>query len=49
MDRQYKSKLVCVECGENHPACLQFHHLDKEDKSFDIGSIVGKLIHLLKD
>ena len=40
--RRYKSKLCCVECGENHPACLQFHHRDREDKSFGIGGAIGR-------
>jgi hypothetical protein len=40
--RQYKSKLVCMECGESHPACLQFHHRDRVGKSFNIGSIIGR-------
>src|SRR5260370_15104957 len=40
--RRYKSKLRCIECGENHPACLQFHHHDREVKSFTIGSIIGR-------
>lgn len=30
----YKLALECVECGENHPATLDFHHLG--DKSFGI-------------
>lgn len=33
-----KSKLSCVECGENHPACLDFHHNDSSDKDFNIGN-----------
>jgi len=40
--RRYKSKLACVECGENHPACIQFHHRNREEKSFTIGGIVGR-------
>jgi len=39
---QYKSTLHCVDCGENHPACLQFHHRDREAKSFNIGNIIGQ-------
>ena|SRR5579859_5269891 len=39
--RRYKSKLHCIECGENHPACLQFHHRERTDKSFTISSIIG--------
>ena len=23
-------------CGGNHPACLQFHHRDKSEKSFNV-------------
>ena len=40
--RQYKSKLCCVECGENHPACLQFHHRNRAEKSFTISHIIGR-------
>ena len=38
--RTYKSELCCMECGENHPACLQFHHRDKEEKSFTMSNAV---------
>jgi hypothetical protein len=40
--RMYKSKLSCVKCGESHPACLHFHHQDRAEKSFTIGSIVAR-------
>src|SRR5438445_3045318 len=40
--RQYKSNLCCIECGENHPACLQFHHRDKGEKSFTIGWMLAR-------
>lgn len=40
--RRYKSKLRCVECGENHPACLQFHHRNRDEKSFTISSFIGQ-------
>jgi len=39
--RRYKSKLRCTMCGENHPACLQFHHRDREEKSFTISQGIG--------
>ena len=26
----------CIECGEKHPACLQFHHRNPENKEFTI-------------
>ncbi|MBV8695258.1 MAG: hypothetical protein JO125_07970 [Chloroflexi bacterium] len=31
-----KSQLCCADCGERHPATLQFHHLNSEDKVFNI-------------
>lgn len=40
--KRYKSTLSCVDCGESHSACLQFHHKDKDEKSFAISSIVGR-------
>ncbi|HEX8846164.1 MAG TPA: hypothetical protein VF791_16060 [Pyrinomonadaceae bacterium] len=32
----YKKGLACVRCGENHPATLQFHHRNHEEKEFEI-------------
>lgn len=32
--REYKKSLSCEVCGENHPACLEFHHIDPKEKSF---------------
>ncbi len=40
--RTYKNTLHCVDCGEKHPACLQFHHKNKEEKSFTISYIAGR-------
>jgi hypothetical protein len=37
--RDYKRTLYCMICGENHPACLQFHHRDRSEKSFSISNI----------
>ena len=39
--QQYKSKLCCVQCGESHPSWLQFHHRNREEKSFNVGKIIG--------
>lgn len=30
--RELKANSKCVRCKENHPACLDFHHLDKNGK-----------------
>lgn len=40
--KRYKSQFCCKLCGEKHPACLQFHHRDKNEKSFNIGSTIGR-------
>jgi hypothetical protein len=29
-------KAACMDCGEFHPACLQFHHRDPSQKSFEV-------------
>src|SRR3990167_7493009 len=31
-----KTKAGCMDCGETHPACLQFHHTDPTTKLFRI-------------
>lgn len=35
--KEYKKTLKCEICEENHPACLDFHHIDPTDKKFSIG------------
>jgi hypothetical protein len=35
--REYKKTLKCEICAENHPACLDFHHIDPAEKKFSIG------------
>lgn len=37
---EYKKTLECEECGENHPACLDFHHI--EDKNENISTLVKR-------
>lgn len=29
--RAFKKTLECTNCGENHPATLDFHHIDRHD------------------
>lgn len=29
---ELKKKYKCADCVENHPACIDFHHLDKQTK-----------------
>jgi hypothetical protein len=37
---QLKATLECAQCGENHPATLQFHHLDPQKKDFNLSEAV---------
>jgi len=30
--KEMKRKLQCIQCGENHEACLDFHHRDPKEK-----------------
>ena len=33
--------MKCVKCGENHPACLEFHHNDPNKKEYNVSKIVN--------
>lgn len=35
----YKAKISCVKCGFSHPAAIDFHHRDANDKRITIGDI----------
>ena len=35
-------KTPCVFCGENDPICIDWHHIDPNEKSFAISHIKGK-------
>lgn len=37
-----KNEMCCTDCDERHPATLHFHHLNSEDKLFNIGEAVQK-------
>ena len=34
--REYKTTIRCIRCGENAPACLQFHHRNRDEKKINI-------------
>lgn len=38
---EYKSKLKCSMCKENHPACLDFHHIDPTEKEATVSQLVA--------
>lgn len=37
---QLKENLKCTQCGESHPATLQFHHRDPQKKEFNLSEAV---------
>lgn len=39
--REYKAGLKCEKCGEDHPACLEFHHKDPNAKEGTLGTMAG--------
>lgn len=38
----YKSQLKCSICGEDHPACIEFHHTDPSKKDSTISYLVKR-------
>lgn len=44
---KYKGNLCCIQCGENHIACLEFHHKNPNEKDLTISATItqgwGKL------
>ena len=38
--KDFKDTLSCLECGTNHPATLDFHHIDPEMKSKSVHQLV---------
>lgn len=33
-------KFACVRCGESHPACIAFHHINPDEKNMGISDLV---------
>lgn len=38
---EVKAGMSCVRCGEDDPACLDFHHRDPAAKELHIGRVAG--------
>lgn len=39
---EYKRQLACNKCGENHPACLDFHHRNPSTKRIGVPMAVNR-------
>ena len=42
------SKSSCLECGESHPGCMDFHHRDPKTKSYNISDMIQKRFSNIK-
>lgn len=40
--KEYKAGLKCIMCGENHPSCLEFHHVDPRTKDENPSELARK-------
>ena len=45
---RYKSSLGCYFCGVKDARCLDFHHIDPAQKSFDISAAVRRKIPMVE-
>jgi hypothetical protein len=48
---EIKSSVGCSQCTETHPACLQFHHTNPENKKFAInrGVVLKMPVEAIKE
>lgn len=46
--KEIKKKSKCENCGENHPATLDFHHIDDSTKDFSLSRNQGKSLKELQ-
>lgn len=42
IETDLRRDLKCEICGEKHIACIDFHHRDPDEKSFNLGDAVGR-------
>ncbi len=47
--KEYRRTHPCVCCGESDSICLDFHHLDPNQKDFQISTIGGRSWTLVKE
>lgn len=40
--QEYKRTLKCNRCPENHPACLDFHHVNGSEKKYTVNEMVTR-------
>lgn len=47
--KEFKSKLKCIHCSENHPAVIQFHHRDPSEGDRPVSSLIGNRERLMAE
>ena len=40
--KTYKKDLFCIKCNEAHPACLDFHHIDRQEKEGTVSNMISQ-------
>jgi hypothetical protein len=38
--RSFKATLACINCGQNHPATFDFHHVDSSTKEESVNKLL---------
>ena len=38
--RSFKATLSCVQCGQNHPATFDFHHINRDTKEASVNELI---------
>ena len=39
---EFKPQFECLRCGEDHPACIAFHHGDEHEKDYNLSLLVNQ-------
>jgi hypothetical protein len=39
---EYRRGLSCQECGEDHEACIAFHHVDPNEKKYAVADMANR-------
>ena len=45
---EYKSTVSCIQCGESHISCLDFHHRDPKQKDFLLSDIRSRGLNTIQ-
>lgn len=46
--QSFKSKLYCLNCGENESCCIEFHHLNPNEKDANISGMISRKISFIR-